>query len=1078
MRRSLLLLLMAVGITAFAHAAEKALPQTIDFNRDIRPIFSENCYFCHGPDKNKRKGDLRLDTKDGLFSTHDAAPNVAPGHVEQSELYRRITTANADERMPDPKSNKKLADRQIALIKLWIEQGAPWKGHWAYLPVVRPPVPQGTSENPIDSFVLAGLKDAGLHPAPQADRVTLIRRLSFDLTGLAPTEAEVRQFVHDDTPDAYDRLVDRLMSSPHFGERMAMWWLDLVRYADSIGYHSDNPMNVWPYRDYVIRAFNQDKPFDQFTREQIAGDLLPDATQETRVASCYNRLIETTEEGGAQPKEYAVKYECDRVRNVSNVWMAATMGCCQCHDHKFDPYTQKDFYNMAAFFADVQEAAVGRREPGMPVLDNAQAKELKALDSGIAELGKTLNQSTPSLAAAQLEWEQRQQRVNRNINWTVLTVDRVSSRNGAAFQIKPDRSVLASKTSSQEVFTVTATTHLHGITGIRLEALPDPSFPSGGPGAAPNGNFILTGFSASVNGSPVALVRAAADHSQSGYAIENVLKNRKVGWAILPETGKPHAAVFEPEIPIAGGGQEQLSFTLDFQSTRDNVLGHFRLAVTTDSDPARQYSVPANIRKVLAVAADQRDPDQKNELARYYRSIAPSLGPLRDQLAETKKDKESFLAQVPKCLVSASTEPRVVRLLHRGDWMDDSGDVESPAVPHFLPQPRLSMREGEAPADPHVCRDTGFQPVLTTSEVKEPAIAASLSPHGARHGLKTRVTGNAVSGGFASAGFAPSQTQAHQKRLTRLDLANWLVSRENPLTARVVVNRLWKLYFGIGISKSLDDLGSQGESPTNPELLDWLAGEFMDSGWDMKHMVRLMVTSATYRQSSAATSEDKQIDPFNRLYSHQARFRLDAEVIRDEALQFSGLLSPKIGGPSVRPYQPGGFWDPLNFPPRKYEADAGESQYRRGLYTWWQRTFPHPSQTAFDQPTREEAACERLRSNIPQQALVLLNDPTYVEAARVFAARIMKEGGTEFSDRLKWAFQTALNRDPTPAESRIISDLYQKHLQEYSQDKDDAKRFASTGQAAVPNDLDVSELAAWTSVARVIINLSETITRS
>ena len=999
-------LLLLIAASSYALAAQRPLPTGIDFNRDIRPIFSENCYACHGPDKNKRKADLRLDTKDGILSTLKTSQNVVPGHPEQSELFRRVTAVDPDERMPDPKSNKKLADRQIALIKKWIEQGAPWKGHWAYLPVERPTPPQDAGDNPIDGFVLAGLKQAGLTAAPEADRVTLIRRLSFDLIGLPPTPEEVHQFVSDDRPDAYQRLVNRLISSPHFGERMAMWWLDLVRYADSIGYHSDNPMNVWPYRDYVIKAFNRDEPFDQFTREQLAGDLLENATQETRIASCYNRLIETTEEGGAQPKEYAIKYECDRVRNLSTVWMGATMGCCQCHDHKFDPYTQKDFYSMAAFFADVQEAAIGRREPGMPVLDDRQSAKLKSIDDQIASLDKKLREPTPQLATAQEEWEQRQQSITQ-ATWHVLDVDSASSRNGGKLKLQPDGSILGSKLSAQDTFTVTARTHLHGITGIRLEALPDPSLPSNGPGAAPNANFILSGFSLSANGAPVEFSHAAADYSQKGYAVESLIGKDKKGWAILPQVGKPHEAVFEPVVSITGGGEEKLTIRLEFQSSRDNVLGHFRLSISTDRDPAAPILVPRPIRNILAIAPDKRSEAQKNQIAGYYASISPLLAPVRAELAKAKTEKEQFLNEVPKCLVSASGPPRVVRLLHRGNWQDDTGDMESPAVPHFLPQP-----------------------------------------------------------------------QAGHKRLTRLDLANWLVSRDNPLTARVVVNRLWKMYFGVGISKSLDDLGSQGESPTNPELLDWLAGEFMDSGWDIKHMVRLMVTSGTYRQSSAASSLAKETDPFNRLYSHQSRFRLDAEMIRDSALEFSGLLSPKIGGPSVKPYQPAGFWDPLNFPPRKYVADTGESEYRRGLYTWWQRTFPHPSQTAFDEPSREESTCERLRSNIPQQALVLLNDPTYVESARVWAARIIREGGTSLSERLNWAFQSALDRNATPAEMRILSALYEKHFQEYSQDKNAAKSLISTGIAPVPNDLDPAELAAWTSVSRVIINLSETITRS
>ena len=1003
----------ALALLPVVHAATRPLPKTIDFNRDIRPIFSENCYFCHGPDKNKRKGDLRLDTHDGLFSTHDKAVTVIPGHPEQSELFKRIIETDPAERMPDPKSNKKLADRQIALIREWIKQGAPWEGFWAYLKPKRAEVPAIDDarfvRNPIDNFILAGLKDAGLHHAPEADRVTLIRRLSFDLTGLPPSESEVRKFADDNSPDAYERLVTRLISSPHYGERMAMYWLDMVRFADSIGYHSDNPMNVWPYRDYVIEAFNRDKPFHQFTREQLAGDLLPDANQGTRVASCYNRLIETTEEGGAQPKEYTIKYECDRVRNISTVWMAATMGCSQCHDHKFDPYTQKDFYGMAAFFADLKEAAVGRREPGMPVLDDAQSSRLKTLDDRIADLEHKLQVQTPELAAEQAQWE-KQLQATAKVHWMVLNPSSAVSRKGTVLAIRPDGSILGSKFVSKDVFVVQATTDVSPITGIRLEALPDPSLPANGPGASSNGNFVLSGFKLSAqHGGDIKLARAAADYSQSTYPVSGLIQHdAKAGWAILPEVGKAHVAVFEPARPIDSDEANRLTVTLEFQSQfRDHELGRFRIAVTTDPAPAEELAVPAKIRQILSLEPGQRSADQNHELEEYYRTVSPTLAPIRTELAKVQKEKQEFLNDVPKCLVSVSGPPRVVRLLHRGDWMDDSGEIQSPSVPRFLPQPRWGS-----------------------------------------------------------------------ERLTRLDLANWLVSAENPLTARVFVNRLWKMFFGVGLSKTLDDLGSQGESPTNPELLDWLACEFMESGWDVKHMVRLIVTSGAYRQSSVATGEDNQIDPFDRLYAHQARFRLDAEMVRDNALSISGLLSPRIGGPSVKPYQPDGFWDPLNFPPRKYEADHGESQYRRGLYTWWQRTFPHPSLTAFDAPSREEATCERLRSNIPQQALVLLNDPTYVEAARVLAARIMKEGGSSFPERLTWAYQAALNRAPRSEEVEILSDLYQKHLDEYSKDKDAAAKVVSMGETSVPKDLDVPELAAWTSVSRVIINLSETITRS
>ncbi|HSU66129.1 MAG TPA: DUF1549 and DUF1553 domain-containing protein, partial [Tepidisphaeraceae bacterium] len=850
---------------------------------------------------------------------------------------------------------------------------------------------------------------AGLRHAAEADRVTLIRRLSFDLTGLPPTETDVESFVKDTRPDAYERLVDRLLASPQFGERMAVWWLDLVRYADTIGYHSDNPMNVWPYRDYVIKAFNENKPFDQFTREQLAGDLLPNSTQEQKVASGYNRLIETTEEGGAQAKEYAVKYECDRVRNISTVWMAATMGCCQCHDHKFDPYSQKDFYSMAAFFADIQEAPIGRREPGMLVLSDQQSAQLKKLDERVADLKKQLDTPTPDLASAQAEWEKHQQD-EPNVEWTVLKPATVTARAGSVLKVQTDGSVLGAKFAAKDIFVVNAKTDLKGITGIRLEALSDPTLGAGGPGGASNGNFVLTGFDvARKGGGPVKLARVSADHSQDAFAVTNLLDPKsKKGWGILPQVGQPHEAIFEPEKPIDSGESTTLTFTLKFQSPfSEHEIGRFRISVTTSPSPAGKQGTPEKLRPILAVAPEKRTDPQRVELAAYYRTIAPSLKGLRTELESAQKAKDQFTADAPKCLVSTSGTPKVVRLLHRGNWQDDTGDPESPAVPHFLPQP-------EAKKDP----------------------------------------------------------------LTRLDLADWLVSRDNPLVARVYVNRLMKMYLGVGICKTIDDLGSQGESPTDPELLDWLAAEFRDSGWDVKHMVRLIVTSGTYRQSSIPDANNGQLDPFNRLYSHQSRFRLEAEMVRDNALKISGLLSLKIGGPSVKPYQPAGYWDTLNFPARTYEADKGENQYRRGVYTWWQRTFAHPSLLAFDAPTREESTCERTQSNIPQQALVLLDDPTYVEAARVFAVRILKEGGSAAPDRLNWAFESVLNRKPRPEEADVLLSLYRKHLAEYTQDKGAAAKLLGVGDAEAPKDLDVSELAAWTSVARVVLNLSETITRS
>ncbi|HJT76584.1 MAG TPA: PSD1 and planctomycete cytochrome C domain-containing protein, partial [Gemmataceae bacterium] len=817
------LALLGLGAAA-ARAVEPPVPARIDFNRDVRPIFSENCYACHGPDKNKRKAGLRLDNHDGIFLVKRGRHMTLPGKPDQSEVYRRVVTDDADERMPDPKSGKRLTPRQVAVLKKWIEQGAPWQGHWAYLKVVRPEVPAvdepGFVRNPVDRFLLAKLKEVGLPHAPEADRVTLIRRLYFDLLGLPPTRAEVDAFVHDPSPGAYEKLVDRLLDAPAYGERMTMYWLDLVRYADSIGYHSDNPMNVSPYRDYVIHAFNTDKPFDQFTVEQLAGDLLPNPTLEQKVASAYNRLLQTTEEGGAQPKEYEAKYAADRVRNVSAVWLGSTMGCCQCHDHKFDPFTMRDFYSMASFFADVQEAAVGRREPGILVPSAEQAAELRRLDGQIAAAQKALAEApAPGLEAGAAKWERT----------------------------------------------------------LRVAEL------------------------------------------------------RKL---------------------------------------------------------------PKGLIAILLLEPAKRTPVQKQEVLAHYRTVAPELQKPRAELAALQRRKAELDKAVPHCLISVSGPPRTVHLLHRGNWQDESGPVMQPAVPAFLPQP---------PA-------TG-------------------------------------------------------KRLTRLDLARWLVSRDNPLTARVFVNRLWKLYFGQGLSKSLEDLGSQGDWPSHPELLDYLASEFMDSGWDVKHMVKLLVTSGAYRQSSKPSEEQKERDPYNRLVDRQGRFRLDAEVVRDNALAVSGLLVRKVGGPSVKPYQPAGYWSALNFPPREWVNDKGEGLYRRGLYTHWQRSFLHPSLLAFDAPSREECCVERPRSNIPQQALVLLNDPTYVEAARVFAERIIKEGGGGVGDRLAWAFESALSRPPRPEEVAVLTALYAKHAREYAADREAARKLLATGDWPAAKDGDVAELAAWTSVA-------------
>jgi hypothetical protein len=1010
--------------TAFAAPAKK-----VDYNRDIRPVLSDNCFYCHGPDQNHRKAKLRLDVREDAI----AAKAFIPGKPDQSELVKRIFTKDPDDLMPPPDSHKKLTAAQKDLFKRWIAEGAEYQTHWAYVAPKRPAVPAG--KNGVDVLVQARLKEVGLKPSPEADRRTLARRLYFDLLGLPPKPEEVDAFVNDKSPDAYAKLVERLLASPHYGERMAIGWLDVVRYADTIGYHSDTPRNVFPYRDYVIKAFNENKRFDQFTREQLAGDLFPNASQETRVASAFNRLILSTEEGGAQPKDYEQRYLTDRVRAVGTVWLAQTTGCAQCHDHKFDPVTQRDFYSLGAFFADIKEPIVGKREEGMMVPSEKETAELARLDGEITKLQSDFDAPHPELAAKFNEWQDATfVAVQHDAKWKPLKPARAASVQKSKLAVQADGSVLASgKAPDKDTYTVTVTNALKAITGLRVEALPDDSLPAKGPGRGANGNFVLTEVVVKVqakksDAQPVKLAAARATIEQTAgaanplkawaaaFTIDGDAKDAEFGWAILPHVGQAQHLVLEFAAPLTVEAGDSLTIELRQNSTKkEHLLGRFRLAVTTEADAARVAhppAPPADIAAILRVTTDKRTAAQKDKLFAHFKGLAPELAKLRGDLAAAKKAKTDYEAKVPKCLVSVSSETkRTVRVLPRGNWMDESGAVMQPALPAFLP---VSLKRDAKPETP----------------------------------------------------------------LTRADLAEWIVAKDNPLTARVFVNRLWKQFFGTGLSKVLDDMGAQGEPPVNPALLDWLASEFVASGWDVKHMVRVIVTSATYRQTSTASKDLQARDPFNREHARQSRWRIEAEMVRDNALSIAGLLNPKIGGPSVKPYQPDGYWENLNFPVRSYDASKGEDQFRRGLYTWWQRSFLHPSMLAFDAPSREECAAERTRSNIPQQALVLLNDPTYVESARAFAARIVKEGSGDATARITWAWRQALARAPRPDELATARALFDKHLAQYKADAKAAESLLKVGLAPLPPAADQAELAAWTSVARVILNLHETITRS
>jgi hypothetical protein len=1045
----------------------RPVQRRIEFNSDIRPILSDNCFFCHGPDRNKRQADLRLDTKEGLFASSGALPAVTPEKPEESELYRRIVSKDPEHQMPPADSGKVLSEQQIELLKQWIEQGAEFQGHWAFLPI-RSVTSSSSAAQPekssdvsgdaaaavIDELIADKLQQQKLVYSPEADRVTLIRRLSFDLLGLPPAVEDVNRFVNDSSESAYEKLVDSLLASPHFGERMAVWWLDLARYADTVGYHGDQEMSVSPFREYVIRSFNQNKPFDQFTKEQLAGDLFPSPNREQLIASGYNRLGMMSAEGGVQDKEYLAKYIAERVRNASGTWLGITLGCAECHDHKFDPFTSRDFYRFEAFFADIRERGLysgadanGAWGPSIKVPDTSQEARLQELTTQIAETKTILETETDEIAAARTEW------IRRQTGWTVLKPDQLITESGATLTMSDDGSVLATGTASpHDVYTLRLNAVPSGVTAFRLEVLPHDSLPKKGPGRAENGNFVLTEFQvtqtaaeqtsgdkkiATENAAPEsdgvqfrhasatfeqASENPAADVTKGIYSVFKSIDRDATGgtrgWAIADKSGEAHVAVFETNEPLKSSSDSELVIRL---IQKDQVAGHtigrFRLSVTTSTSSIQASpALPVSIEMALSVPESERTSAQQTELIAYYRTVAPLLAETRNTLASLEKTRAELDATIPVSLITESVPPRMVRILRRGNWMDESGEAVTPGFPESI---------------------------------------------------------NAVMQAV------PADTTANSDRaLNRLDLAQWIMSAENPLTSRVIVNRLWKVFFGAGLSRKLDDLGAQGESPSHPELLDYLSGHLIQDQWDLKSLMKSIVMSRAYRQASTADANLKETDPYNRWLARQGRFRLDAEFVRDNALAVSGLLVNRTGGRSVRPYQPPGYWAYLNFPTREWQNSSGEDLYRRGLYTHWQRQYLHPSLLAFDAPSREECTADRARSNTPLQSLVLLNDPIYVEAARVFAALILHQKANDTDVRLDFAFRRCLSRPIRQEESDLLRDILEKHRAEYAADPKAAAEVLSVGAHAASADLDPAELAAWTSVARIILNLHETITRN
>ena len=1008
-------------------------PAALSFNRDIRPILSENCFHCHGPDKNHREANLRLDDRDAAIA--DFA--WVPGSPDTSEAIQRILSTDPDEQMPPPDSARTLTAAQKDTLRRWVSEGAAYEAHWAYVAPTRPAVPASAApssatigSSAIDAFIDAGLARAGLPASSEADRRTLVRRLSLDLTGLPPAPKDVEAFVASVDPEAtYARLIDQYLASPHYGERMAVPWLDLVRYADSIGFHNDVTLRTWPYRDYVIRAFNQNLPFDQFTREQIAGDLLPDSTPEQRVGSGYNRLHRISGEGGIQDKEYFAKYAADRVRTTATVWMGATLACAECHDHKFDPYTLKDFYSVAAVFSDLHEKGAYNLSGGFTrenlseesLFKTAQERsQMEALEAEIAALTKQIAAPTDDqLATERAAWEARIVAAHEagRLAWKQQPPLAARSTAGTPLTIeKDDHSIVpGGENPRHDTYIVTVAAPLTQVTALRLETINDERFPGAEVARAGSAFFIAeieVAGAASANARPTALRIASASAnlgSEAGFDPSKAIDGDLTTAATL-NRGSGGGFAFYLAEPFTGGPDARLTVRIRHSQAHPyQHLGRFRIALQElpNPDPNPAGAPKRTLDAMLKSVAERTDED-KRRIAFDFRANAPSLAPLRARLNAARIARDDLYQRLPSMPVSRSVTPRELRVLPRGNWMDDSGPVAEAAIPEFLGQ-------------------------LTASD---------------------------------------------GKRVSRLDFAEWLVSPQNPLTARTFVNRLWRLYFGEGLTRTVEDLGSQGDWPSHPELLDWLAVEFRESGWDVKHVVRLIVSSRAYRRSSVPLPGVEERDPLNRLLARQSRFRLDAEFIRDNALAVSGLLSPRIGGPSAKPYQPKGYYAPLNFPRREYVADTGDQLHRRGVYTHWQRTLLHPSLMAFDAPARDECTTHRSTSNTPLQALVLLNDPTYVEAARVFAERILRRGGWTFEARLDWAFTRAVARPPTAEEAHLLRQLFEQQRTRYRADPAGARALISAGESPVAADLPEAELAAWTAVSRALLNLHETVTRS
>ncbi|MFO1499553.1 MAG: PSD1 and planctomycete cytochrome C domain-containing protein [Verrucomicrobiota bacterium] len=1146
----------------------------------IRPILSENCFACHGPDEKKRKAGLRLDIKAAAFAKLKSETfALVPGDLEKSQLIARIVTQDEDERMPPAKSGKHLTQPQIDLLRQWVSEGAEYKEHWSYVRPEHPPFPEVRlnhwPRNGIDYFVLSRLESESLRPSPEASREALIRRVSLDLTGLPPTVAEVEDFLRDNRVDAYEHLVERLLSSPHYGERWARPWLDQARYADSNGYEADYRRSIWPYRDWVISALNRDLPFDQFTIEQLAGDLLPNPTRAQRIATGFHRNTMVNTEGGTDEEEFRVAAIVDRVNTTFSTWMGTTMACAQCHSHKYDPFTQREYYQIFAFFNQTKDK--GRsNDPELELPSPEQQVKRDELRAKIEPLEKVLNTPTVALDQAQAAWEGDLQLARQRIEaeWLMLEPESFEADGGVILTRAGAHALLAGGAlPDASTYTIVAQTDAPLITAVRVEALTDPQLPHQSCGRSEEGDFVLTELTVQATPLHAEQDAPAAPPQLGEWHLLGPFQAGTVGEAFsrdfigsskidLKQTFEDGKIRWTPRTDLNDGQVHEL--------LGENAATYLHRTITTaearpllislGSDDGLQ--VWLNGKKVLsreverAVAPNQDSLELQlakgeNQLllkinngagdSGFYFAVnedQSSLNRLAFETAYADFAMENYGAKEavdgkPKTGWSIAAHEATNRVDHQavfvakkplgfqgGTRLTIRLKQESERRQHLLGKFRLSI--STAPTEEHqiwakapaatrallaispeertsasedeLARyyrsvDADLDKVRTQiadlrkQEPKDVPSTLVMEAVGKSRTTHVLLRGNHLNPSDEVQPGTPSILHAWPAGLPvdRLGFARWLVDPANPLVGRVTMNRIWAQYFGRGIVETSEEFGAQGEFPTHPKLLDWLATELVEQGWSLKAMHRLIVTSATYRQSSDVTPEVLERDPFNRLFARGPRFRLEAEMLRDMALAVGGLLSEKIGGPSVFPHQPDGVWNsPYNG--ERWNLSKDGDQFRRGLYTFWRRTAPYASFAAFDAPSREVTCERRPRSNTPIQSLVTLNDPAFMAAANGLAGRILREGGGSLDERLAFAFECCLARRPKPEEIRPLRRLLDQTLERFARDEPAARAISKTGLSASEatehaGTSTSAERAAWAVISNVLLNLDETLTK-